>query len=97
MILTERIRETVNFKVGDAVATIRTRDRHISYEARQAGLFQEVEAHTVRLFDAAGAFLGERAERLERGLYRVARADETAAILVVLDPARGPISLVHAE
>jgi len=92
----ERIRETIHIQVGDSIATTRTRDRHTVYEARQAGLFQAVEVQTVRLFDAAGRFLGGRDERVERGLYRVVRADETADV-VIADHPFGSLALVSVK
>jgi len=72
----EPIKERINIQVGDAVATLRTRDRHTVYEPARAGLFREVEVQSVRLFDATGRFLGARDERIERGLFRVARLGE---------------------
>jgi len=92
-----RIRETINLKVGERTATIRTRDRHTIYEPRASGRFCAVEFQTVRLFDEAGAFLRETTERAEQEVYRVARPDETARMLVVPRPGAGPIGLVVAD
>lgn len=95
--MSEPIKERINIQVGDKVAAVRTRDRHTVYEPIQGGLFREVEVQTVRLFDAAGSFLGARDERVERGRYRIVREGTVGAIPILTPPNMDLIHLALVE